>query len=473
MKTRFLLSLLLGFSLTLGNAAEPDKEEIPEPFRTLIPLAQEHVADFPEIPVGTKQGEHTFSTIRLDDDKVIRVGEARFACVRFTTPTGGSLDMVWAFSVPASWRTWYILPAKGVMQGFADWLGADRLYDGMPATADAPACLQTLPAARLKPDTTYILWFQQQKPSVGPVNLTAAIGFFPTPSGGQWDADAIDAALGLKTAPARQQADYLDSRSLRAVLDTRFFTSSEGEGYVRNVLLARRQLRFFKDGRFIALKTQVPPCTSQPLFADVRAAWGEPDFVLSSAEQKFFGDEDSARPTTYYYDYLGFQVQEAAGGARIVNVIAQGASAASLRPQQGGLTWSDSAMPEVPLRIFYRDKKEIARIAHWGEGNASLLSGSLPTETFSLIDPDGEREELKGLGEGKWDYRALYADGKLARTATLEKHIYEGVLRDFYPDGKPRAEVPYTHGEIDGTVRQWNADGEVQEVKYEGGHAVR
>jgi hypothetical protein len=66
-------------------------------------------------------------------------------------------------------------------------------------------------------------------------------------------------------------------------------------------------------------------------------------------------------------------------------------------------------LPEIDLRIFYRDKKEIARIAFWGEAKAQLLSGELPAGKYRRTDEEGKvQEELELRGNGEWDYRGYY-----------------------------------------------------------------
>src|SRR5205814_2177353 len=98
-------------------------------FRTFIQEAQKHVTELPEVPVGTTAGKHEIFTARLDEKPIV-VGEHRFGCVRFVAPKETGRDMVWAFSVPAEWGEWYILPDSGMkMDGFRDWIYADRLYE--------------------------------------------------------------------------------------------------------------------------------------------------------------------------------------------------------------------------------------------------------------------------------------------------------------------------------------------------------
>jgi hypothetical protein len=75
------------------------QDEVPEPFRTFIAEAQGRIGEWPEVPVGTKPGEHRLFTVRLDEKPVV-VGEHKFACFRFKVPAEGTRDMVWAFTAP-------------------------------------------------------------------------------------------------------------------------------------------------------------------------------------------------------------------------------------------------------------------------------------------------------------------------------------------------------------------------------------
>lgn len=456
-----------------ARGQEPATAEIPEPYRTLFVEAPKHIADFTEIPVVTKLGEHKFVSIPLDSEKSMTIGEDHFVCVRFTTPEAKSLDLVWAFSVPATWTHWYIVPAKGTMKGFRNWLNADRLYDELPATVDHPAILQTLTAASLEPATSYIIWFRQTAPATEPAKLTATIGLFPARESGEWDAEAIEGALGLKSAPAAQQAEYLKSRGMKALLDARFFEADYASGRIEDALWSMRHSRSLAGGFFIETKMLIPPCKTEPPLAKVTEAHGEPDLVLSAKERVLFHTEDKATSAIHYYDYIGFVVGQTKKGPAIVNVETQGKSAAGFRPQQDGLTWSESPMPELDLRIFYQDRKEVARVAFWGSSRAQVISGKLPEETFVRDFPNHSREELKHLGGGKFEYRALFADGTVARTAALEKFLFDGVRRDFYPDGKPQAEIPYRKGQVDGTVKEWSPDGEVRQQRYRKGERVK
>jgi hypothetical protein len=465
------MSLLPAFT---SMAQTPDANEVPEPFRTLVVEAPKRVSEFPEVSVGTKSGAHQAFTVRLDEKPLVIGGEHRFGCFRFKTPKEPSLDMVWIFTVPPEWSQWYILSAEGAMEGFRHWLAADRLYEGFPPPIKDQAYLQTLEAGSLKPDSTYIIWFYQKAPSKGPATLTAAINFLPgKKKDAEWDHEQIEKGLGLKSAPAARQVEQLGSRGGRILLDARFFRPKYAELRIDNLLTSLRHSRSFGGGMFIEMRMQVPPCGTDPLLADIIAAHGEADLVLSADERRLFSEEGEDVRSVCYYDRFGFVLGGDTKKQHIYGVLTQASDVSEVRPRRDGLTWGDVPLPEVNLRVFFRDKKEIARVAFWGNENARVISGELPAETYRRDFDNGTiAEELIHAGGGEWEYRAFTEEGQPVRTAKLVKHAFHGILRDTYPDGKPRAEAPYKNGKLDGVLKQWNRNGEMQERMFRDGKPV-
>lgn len=452
-------------------AQEPKEKEWPEPFRSFIPEAQKHVVDFPLVPVGTTYGRHKTFTVRLDEKPII-MGGHRFGCVRFVVPAGEAREMVWAFSVPPAWANWYILPATGSMKGFQNWLDADRLYEELPATLACPAHLQTLDADNFKPGETYVLWFHTEQPSPAAATLSGMINFLP-PSKGEWKIEDIEKTLDLKTAKMESQATYFKSRGAKALYDKRFFTRDEADSCIDNLLFARRHLKVAGGGWFIATTKGPSDCRLQPELAAIQAAYGDADFALPGRDRRIFDQTAPENETAYYYDHIVFLVQEKRGKARVLNVTSVANDTSAVRPTRDGLTWGDVPLPQLALRIFYRDRKEIARLAYWGDGGAKVLSGELPNDTFQQQDEDGSREELKYLGDGNWEERRTYANGQVRRTATLQAHMYQGITRTFFPDGKPQAEGHYEKGRLDGVLKQWKQTGESRELHFKAGERVR
>lgn len=466
---RCLLAVVL-LGVGTNVAQEPDVKEWREPFRSFFPEAQKHVADFPLVPVTTTYGRHQTFSIRLDQKPIV-IGGHRFGCVRFVAPPGEAREMVWAFSVPAAWGNWYILPATGSMKGFQNWFDADRLYEELPATVECPAHLQTLEADRFKPGETYILWFNTEQADPAPATLSGVISFLP-PSKGEWKSEDIEKTLALKAAKKEAQAAYFKSRGAKAIYDKRFFPRDEADSCMDNLLFARRHSKVAGDGWFIGMTKGPSDCRLQPELAAIRAAYGEPDFSLPGKERQAFEQDAPENETAYYYDYIVFLVREKNGKACVMNVTSVPNDTSAVHPSRDGLTWGDVPLPQLALRIFYRDRKEIAHVAFWGDGSAKLLSGELPRETFLQQNEDGSREELKYLGEGNWEERRTYANGQVRRTATLQGHMYQGITRTYFSDGKPQAEGHYDKGRLDGVLKQWKQTGEMRELHFKAGERV-
>lgn len=468
-----IYSSLLALALTcLGCcwAEEPQQQEIPEPYRTFMPEAQKHVAEFPEIPVGISSAEHKFVTVRLDEKPIV-VGEHRFGCVRFVAPKDAGRDMVWAFSMPPEWQHWYIIPASGTMAGFRNWLDADCLYEGLPSTLANVAHFQILEAKNFKSGETYILWFKQEKKADGPAMLTAAINFLPPPGEKKkWDIEQIVKGLHLKPAPMADEAAYFNSRGGKALLDKRFFEPSYGEDRIGDLLYALRH-DVMNNGWFVKMNVIIPVCKTEPLLSDVQAAYGDADLVLPPKDrQLFYGKDAPEGEAAYYYDHFAFLVKDVRGKPRIVRVTSDSEDVSPVRPQHEGLTWNDVPLANLKLRIFYRDRKEIARIAFWGEEGAKLLSGDLPEDTYTRAGDDVITEQkLKYLGKGAWEYKSVYVNGQTQQTYALKDHALQGPLHAYYPDGKPQAEANYDKGRLDGALKQWSEDGQSSERHFKAG----
>ncbi len=478
---RFLTGATLGILLVLlacplqSMAQGGEPVEVPEPIKSFMPEVQKRVGDLRQVPVGVAAGQHEFFSVRLDE-KPVEAGGARFGCVRFVAPPEAGLDMVWAFVAPPEWSQWYILPEKGTMEGFKNWINADRLYEGLPTSKENAARLQTLSSGSLEPGKTYILWFREHMETKKPPMLVGTINFLKPDDAVRergWDAAAVEKGLGLKAAPAAEQVSYLGSRGGQAMLDTRFFAASDAENQISHVLTAIRQFKVMSGGFYVEMKMSMPPCKTEPLLGEVQAAHGQADLVLSADERRLFEEDAPGDLEAHYYDRFVFEVGMKKGRRHILRVTTQATDVSDVRPVQNGLTWSDVPMPNFKLRLFYKDGKEIARVAFWGQAEAKILSGHLPTGTYERVEGPGMvAEELVHLGEGAWEYRSLYPDGQVQRTMTLRGHAYDGPMKDYYPDGKPKVEATFEKGLLEGELKLWNEDGEIRTLRYKKGEAV-
>ena len=344
----------------------------------------------------------------------------------------------------------------------------DRLYEDFPTTAKNPAYLQTLKAESLKPGSTYIIWFKQNEPSKAPATLTAAINFLPGTKD-EWDHEEIEKGLALKPAAPAKQAEYFNSRGARILLDGRFFKPNYAKTRIEDLRFSLRNSKEFSNGLFMEMRIQIPPCGTDPLLKEIISAHGEPDLILSAEEVRLFEKDGAQAGPACYYDRFGF-VMDAWRPDRVFGVQSQASDASRMRPTLDGLTWNDVPLRTVDLRIFYRDKKEIARVAFWGKENARVTSGTFPAGAYRRsYDNGANMEELVNVDREKWTYRAFTQAGKEVRNVELVNHSFHGTLRESYPDGKPRAEVPYNAGRVEGLVIQWSRDGELKEKMFENG----
>ena len=256
--SRLLLGLLVGLFLCAGVPARlraASAEETPEPYRSLPARLQARAGEFPLVPVATGEEALAVATITLNKaPELFDTGHA-FDAVRFRAPERGGLDLVWAFTAPAAWRHWYILPVEGEAKpGFKNWINGDRAYVGFDGAHDNPVTLQTLGADYFEPGREYLLWFCQTARTPEPATLKLALRFAPArPADEPWDRESVERALKLETAPTAAQADYFASRGARVLLDAELFHPEDASSQMEHLLFTRRQTEFLKGGYFITL----------------------------------------------------------------------------------------------------------------------------------------------------------------------------------------------------------------------------
>ncbi|HSI32937.1 MAG: hypothetical protein ACAI43_06595 [Phycisphaerae bacterium] len=197
--------LLLALSLT-ALADDAPKPAAPDP--KLVAALEKAAAAKPGSPefAAALQSAATLATpvdVATDAEKTafkkltLNSAGKRIDVIRFRTPAGKAADLSWAFAFPPdSVDVWYILPAQGEMNGFTNFHkikvdSVNKKYE-LPATHNVIA--QRLPAANLKSDTDYLLWFTFKDDK--PHDVHVAINFVPT-TGGNTDA-SLRKALNLK-----------------------------------------------------------------------------------------------------------------------------------------------------------------------------------------------------------------------------------------------------------------------------------
>jgi hypothetical protein len=141
MPLRLLRLLLVSLAFLSSLFAEPAPADTPEPYRSLPGRLQARRAEFPEVPAPTDASTLEIRTVTLNRaPEIFDTGHA-FDAIRFRAPEQPGLDLVWAFSTPAEWRQWYILPAEGETsrRGFKNWLNGDRAYLGFDCSLKVPS----------------------------------------------------------------------------------------------------------------------------------------------------------------------------------------------------------------------------------------------------------------------------------------------------------------------------------------------
>ncbi|EIP98027.1 MORN repeat protein [Opitutaceae bacterium TAV1] len=476
--------LAITFPLASGQT-----DEIPEPWRSLPDRLRAAAETFPLARVSAGEAWPVFETVMLGNNAIRYEDSGRcFDAFRFRTPPApeSSGDMVWAFTAPRAWLHWYILPREGEMEGFRSWHHAVALHEEFPAaTRENPVILQRLEGDRLKPDTEYILWFSARDRDAPGGELRFAIHFEKSDDQDDGkvkepdDPDAIIKALRLQKAGARRQAQYLGSRGARLLLDTKLFEAGYGERRIDDLLTSLERTRRFRGGFFMTMEFHIPPCRSEPLLADIVKAYGEPDLMLRpedfpKREDSDDGDEKEPPRDVYYFDYFGLEVNRAAG--RVVRVRSQAVDLARWRQSipAAGLAWSECPVVQADCTLFYRDGRELARVVSWGKPDARRIDDGGPLPKGAYASPDAPPGSgLVHEGEGRFRFEYNYADGTPRVRAKLVKYRWQGAYEEFFPNGSPKARMPYKDGELDGEARIFDESGKVvRSVIFEEGKRV-
>ena len=452
------------FALFVGAVRADEPTDVPEPYRSLPARLQARAAEFPLVPVTTGDEPAKIVTVALNEHPEVFPNAQAFDAIRFRTPDTPGLDLVWAFIAPKAWLHWYILPVEGSMQGFRNWLDADRAYAGFGLDAGDALILQTLPAENLKPGADYLIWFSRKNHVPGEaITLRLALHFAPGKDDPRdWDHEAVEQALQLTAADAHAQADFLKSRGAELLLDSRFFTKDYAAERIRDCLDTRRRTRT-AGGFYVTMQTMIPPCGSEPLLSEIVKVHGEPDFVLPGVQRVLFQsepDDETRGADLHYYDHFALEVNASEKTPRVLRVQSQAFDASSVRPQTDAPTWADVPLPGIDLRIFYVDRREVARVASWGQSTARLISGKLPAGVYTRAYDSGEpMETLTHDGKSAWDYVSFYRSGPAYRRATLRDHAWQGPLTDYHENGRAKAEIPIEKGRRHGVLKLWDENG--------------
>ena len=222
-----------------------------------------------------------------------------------------------------------------------------------------------------------------------------------------------------------------------------------------------------RSGFFITMAISVPPCKTDPSIRDIKASYGEPDFVQTSAERKKKGAGDVEKDViTYYYDYFGFEVDPKDKEQRVIRVVAQADDFSQLQDTEIDNCFGRVAMQN--LTVFYQKKKEVGRLYFFREGEKETIVINEPPP--GIYSRDGI--ELEYLGGGKWVEQSKYKNGKIASISPYLDHRMEGKGKGFHRNGKVRYTAEYRKGQLHGEVVEFSEDGkEVRRRKFINGEA--
>ena len=397
--------------------------------------------------------------IQLGTDSLTLSDGSVYNGLRFTLPQDYSgQDFIWYFNTPKDWCHWYLYPAQGaVKQSFKDWLEADLVY----ATYDNVdeknrfRCLQTCSGAYFQAGHEYIIWFHK----VGQANtgqLKGVLKFAPSDPDG-WEHETLEKSLKLKKQNYAAQVKQLESVGGQILLDKQLFQAAYANERIESLITSIRSSKSMPGGFFISMRTFVPPCKDGPTLAQIENKYGKAHFVQSHNEFKqVMGiDEEDNTPdkTIYYYDYFGFEVLDDDKNRRVQRVSTQEDNFAVLLSNSEEPT--AIAIRKKNLTVFKHNDVELGRIYFFMEsGKAPIVIKEPALKTYLQ---DGQAFEYKG--DGNWELRFLFDDGKTHQIMHMVQHKFHGVSKRFYNNGAIEYQVEYKDGLLDGKLEHFSKDG--------------
>ena len=441
-----------------------------EPPPWLLELQSKAVA-FEQVEVPPV-GEVLHFTIKLGEVSVELENGQRYSGFRFQAPPQAEeATLVWYFNAPKNWSGWYIVPLDDeIKPGFRNFMNADRLYEqdvGLPQDQRF-RILQTLDPGFMESGKNYFMWFNEsgeEMEAVSPLQVSWKLEI--TNEEVDWDRDAVEDALRLKSAPVEDQVELLDSRGGRILLDPTFFTRSDAKRRIDQVFTSIRQFRRTSDGFFVYTEYGMPPCNTTPRFEEIQAKYGEPDFELTEQENMLKRThrvyEDSVQPeeekkveknTNFMYDYFSFVVSsdDPDGPVKQVKVHAQ--NYRRLRPETLEATYR--TLGTQNLTVFYDQGVEVGRMYFFREKNKlPLVITEPPPGSYRWRD-----SELVYSGEGAW-IEKVYDEETLFSKNLYEDHRLNGKGLWYFPEGGLRFSVEQQAGLYHGEFIEYDQKGEV------------
>ncbi|MFO1439301.1 MAG: hypothetical protein U1F81_13365 [Verrucomicrobiaceae bacterium] len=468
---RLLAVFFAGFSVTAALAEEEmTKESMARGVRS-NPTAYDEVRQ-------PREGAAT-ARIKLGET----VSEARegwvFDGLRITAPKDmEGRDFVWYFNGPTEWGNWFIVPVSGEFDGgFKNWIDADILYreHDRAQEKDRQHVLQTLDGSYFEPGRDYFLWFRRVDDDAAQNKEVRVVFDFVRKPAKQkeWDAEAIEKALGLKHAAAADQVAHLGSRGGRAMLDESLFDAADARGRIKDVLSHIRRTSRLSGGFFVTMEISCPPCQKTPKMADIQARHGPPDCVISSAEAKRVSDHAGGTPEEddgkllHYYDYFAFETRADDPEGRVHHVRTHASDFGALRVPEKGLFVRQVEMKN--LSVFFQDGKETGRMYYFLEGSKTpFVIKAPPAGRYALND----ETVLEHEGGGKWQWLSLNGT-TVTRRVPMEENVMHGVSEGYYADGTLRFKAPYRRGRLHGEVVEMDESGKVtRKLQFRDGKEV-
>lgn len=430
---------------------------------TLTKELQQNPQLFDEITIHDLNQPTDFQ-VELGKTTLVLPKGDEFDGFRFTAPKGShNQDFIWYFNAPNEWGHWYISPVQGELKpAFQNWLNADKLYrevDGAPSD-NRLRVLQTLGAGYFTDGNEYIIWFRHVEKGGG-TKLTGCFIFDKIEK--KNDYAKLEKTLQLRPQAAPAQVKSLKSRGGNILLDKAFFKSSYAANRIDSVFFSLRQTKRMKSGIFITMQITIPPCGTEPSYAQIRKKYGAADFIQTSAEadqvRKHAGgslnEEDHNSVTTYYYDYFGFEVAAGDQTETVLGVVTHANNFSTLRNKSVDASYGQISMKN--LTVLHKGDQEVGRLYYFLEGGKKPLC--------TLEPPVGKyhlgQKILEYLGNKKWLWITLHDDGSTARTVPFNQHLMNGKARGLHPNGKPSFIANYLNGVLDGKVIQYSEEGEI------------
>jgi len=442
-----------------------------EPPPWLLEL-QSKAAAFEQIEVPPV-GEVLHFTIKLGEVSVELENGQRYSGFRFQAPPQAeTASLIWYFNASTDWSGWYIVPLDDeIKPGFRNFMRADRLYeqDAKLPEDKRYRILQTLDSGFMESGKNYFMWFNQTGEEVeSPSLLQVSWKLEEAQEEVEWDRDAVEDALGLEPAPLENQVELLDSRGGRILLDPTFFTRSDAKRRINQVFTSIRQFRRTTGGFFVYTEYGMPPCKTNPSFAEIREKYGEPDFertdqesmlkrthqLYEDSEESKEEEEEVENTTHYMYDYFSFVVDSDDPDGPVKQVKAHAQNYKQLQPDTQKATFRTLGTQNIT--VFFDQGKEVGRMYYFRESNKlPLVITEPPPGTYTWRDT-----ELMYSGGGIWMVKA-YKDETLFSKNVYEDHLLNGKGLWYFPDGSLRFSVEHQAGLYHGEFIERDQQGEI------------